>query len=98
MIIFSTKDSFKAKRRTFWALIMFILTLPGHAQLVNNNGCVGADFGINAWLYSGQTQISGYIPPAGSVDWFKGPTGRNVIDQTSPETIQTILQTQANPT
>jgi len=78
-------------------LLMFA-ALRGNAQ-VNTNGCVSADVGINAWLYANGTFSTGtIIPPAGSVDWFKTTTGRNIINQTNAAALQTLLQNNSNPT
>ena len=81
----------------FLVLLTGIITVNTATAQINNQGCVTGGFGINAHLYSGQSLSTGYIPPAGSIDWFVGPTGRGIINQTSPGTIQTLLQTQNNP-
>lgn len=64
------------------------------------SGGLAAGFGINSTLYSNSTFTLGTpIPPAGSIDWFLGSSGRNVIDQTNPLILQSLLQgTAINPT
>lgn len=65
---------------------------------VSNSGCVAADVGVNGVLYANSTFNTGTIlPPAGSVDWFKNITGRNIIDQTNAAAIQSLLKSTFNP-
>lgn len=70
----------------FWAPFFM------HAQ-IDNNGCLANRFGIDADLRSGAMLFIGDPEPSGgSDDWFLGPTGRGVIDQTNAAAIQTLLQ------
>jgi hypothetical protein len=81
---------------TLFIYALFLIS-AAHAQ-INSSGCVAADVGINATLYANSTFSSGtIIPPAGSVDWFKNATERNIIDQSNISAIQTLLQNNANP-
>lgn len=57
-------------------------------------------FGVNSVLYT-NTNFGGVTPPAGTIDWFKSATGRNVIKQdgTTVTTITNLLQgATPNPT
>ena len=64
------------------------------AQTIDNNGCVGGNFGIDAGLYSGLIEFGDGTPAAGTTDWFQGPSGRGTIDETNPP----VLTGGGNPT
>ncbi|MEY3052908.1 MAG: hypothetical protein RLY31_2693 [Bacteroidota bacterium] len=69
------------------------------AQSIDNNGCVGGNFGIEADLYSGQLpfgDLSG-ASPTNTDDWFQGSTGRGVIDETDSAAIRALLLAGGNP-
>jgi len=87
---------------TFLSLLFmffFIMMDFGLKAQINNTGCVVGNFGIDAGLYSGVIEYgAGVEPIGGSNDWFQGTTGRGTIDQTNPADIQTLLQSQFNPT
>ncbi len=64
------------------------------------DGCVSGRFGIDAGLYSGVIEYGLGVEPATaprSRDWFQGPAGAGLIDETLSGAIQNSLQTQANP-
>jgi hypothetical protein len=66
---------------------------------VNNNGCVGGGFGIDAGLYSNIIEFGTGSPAAGSKDWFySSGSGLSVIDVSNSAAIQTLLQGTGNPT
>jgi len=92
--------------RTPWlSLLMvagFVFLVP-NGQLraqIDQDGCVGANFGIDADFYSGLLQFGNYsgVPAAGTLDWFQGATGRGVIDTTNKAAIQSLLTASPNPT
>jgi hypothetical protein len=93
-------------RRLAFLIILFLLSLtPDSFGQVGVTGCLSHDFGIDAGLYSNKIEFGTATEPAspaGSIDWFNsavsGKNGYGVIDESSPATIQTLLQTQANPT
>ncbi len=89
----------KLKKLRIVFLVMLFLALSSqvaHSQ-TSSGGLLGG-FGINATLYPG-VNFGGTNPPAGSVDWFKQSTGRNVIiqDASTVSATQTLLQS-SNPT
>ena len=80
--------------KNLFPLVLFLAVSSLNAQ-INPNGCVIGGFGVNSNLYTNTTFSTGTpLPPSGPTDWFipSGGTGRNVINQTSPSTIQTLLQ------
>ncbi|GAB3165080.1 SprB repeat-containing protein [Telluribacter humicola] len=74
-----------------------LLTQQESRAQILQNGAVRANFGVDAGVYSGIIEYGAGTPAAGTVDWFKGTTGRGVINETTPSTITTLLQTSANP-
>jgi hypothetical protein len=84
----------------FYVLLALYYFVSGIQVSMAQAGGSAAGFGINSTLYSNTTFSSGApIPPVGTIDWFKGSSGRNVVDQTSPSTIQSLLQgATVNPT
>jgi hypothetical protein len=79
---------------------VFLLTLAATVNgQIDNTGCVGANFGIDADFYSGLLQFGthGAVSATGTTDWFQGSTGRGIIDETNKAAIQTQLQTVGNP-
>ncbi|MEI6696316.1 MAG: hypothetical protein WCO13_09615 [Bacteroidota bacterium] len=81
-------------------LILFILLINASSLIaqINNSGCLGGNFGIDAGLYSNQIEFGTASPAAGSNDWFfSSGTGLGVIDQSNPSAIQSILQAPGNP-
>lgn len=85
---------------TFCTFIVLLFSKVVYSQ-INPNGCViGGGFGVNSNLYTNSTFTTGNPrPPAGTVDWFLGTGGRNVINQTDPTQVQAILQGPVyNPT
>jgi hypothetical protein len=96
----------KKKWKVAMACLIWLLwgTLQVTAQ-IGTTGCLSHDFGIDAGLYSNKIEFGTATEPAspsGSIDWFNfsvsGKNGYGIIDESSPATIQTLLQTQANPT
>lgn len=87
---------------SFSKTITFILFIgifpPGWSQ-ISSTGGLAFNFGIDGGFYSNQIEYGSGSPAAGSWDWFTSPgTGRGVIDESSPETIQALLQGGGNPT
>jgi hypothetical protein len=80
--------------------LIFGVYIPLHGQ-INNNGCVGGNFGIDAGLYSNIIEYGTGTPAAGSRDWFyssaNGGAGLGIIDESDPGTIQALLQGGGNP-
>jgi hypothetical protein len=67
---------------------------------VDNNGCVSANVGIDADVYSGALtfgQHSG-ASPIGTDDWFAGASGNGIISVTNLASIQALLQGTGDPT
>ena len=73
-------------------LLLILLSVSAGAQVITT-GCLMDDFGTNAVLYTG-TNFGGTNPPAGTVDWYKYTTGRNVIiqDAGTVTTLTNLLQ------
>ena len=79
-------------------LLLILLSVSAGAQVITT-GCLMDDFGTNAVLYTG-TNFGGTNPPAGTVDWYKYTTGRNVIiqDAGTVTTLTNLLQgSSVNP-
>ena len=74
---------------TFWGINI-------HAQL-DNTGCVGANFGLDAGLYSGTIEFGSGTPATGSSDWFVGASGRGTIDESNTAVIASLLSSGGNP-
>jgi len=76
-------------------LVVFSLLLNFSAifgQGITQGGLAGGVFGVNGSVIAGEIYPSGFLPPAGTVDWFKLSTGTNVINQTSTSTIYDLLK------
>jgi hypothetical protein len=83
----------------FLLLVFSLLLAPSASAQIDNTGCVGANFGIDADLYSGLLQFGthGSVSATGTLDWFQGSTGKGVISQTNAATLQSQLQAGGNP-
>ena len=82
-----------------FGMLMLNLSFDSKAQFViNNQGCVIGDFGVNSSLYANEA-ITGSTAPAGPVDWFKKSTGRNVIiqDQATVDALNGRLLNEIDP-
>ena len=83
-----------------WCFLLF-LTLCMPAQFVSaqidNNGCVGGNFGIDAGLYSGTIEFGDGTPSTGTNDWFLGSSGLGVIDESQTASLTTLLMGGGNP-
>ena len=92
--------SLKRLIRIFSSILIYATAfiLKGNAQPIDNNGCVGGTFGIDAGLYSGTIEYGDGTSLVASKDWFLGLSGTNVIDQKNPADIKNLLQSQPNPT
>lgn len=77
----------------FLSPIFFSISSAQAQFVIDNNGCVMSDFGINGSIYAGQS-IAGSTALPGPVDWFKKTTGRNVIKQDvgTVSTINSLLK------
>ncbi len=68
---------------------------------IDNNGCVAANFGIDAGLYSDILEFGDHsgVPAAGTNDWFytSGGTGIGIIDETTTSALRLSLQAGNNP-
>ena len=64
---------------------------------IDNNGCVGGNFGIDAGLYSGIIEFGDGSPASGTTDWFEGTSGIGVIDESQTASLTTLLQGGGNP-
>ena len=82
----------------FLSGVFGLLTPQVSRAQILQNGAVKANFGVDAGLYSGLVEYGAGTPAAGTVDWFKGPTGRGVINETNPSAVTTLLQAGGNPT
>ena len=94
----SDRTSFGASK---YLLLVISLLLAGKTSAqIDNTGCVGANFGIDADFYSGALQYGthGTTSATGTLDWFQGSTGKGVISQANAATIQSQLQAGGNPT
>ena len=70
-----------------------------HAQ-IDNDGCVGAGFGVDADVYTDLLQFGdqGGAAAAGTYDWFTNGAGtQGTIDETDAATIQALLLGGGNP-
>ncbi len=81
-------------------LIFFALCIYyGLLAQIDNTGCVGAGFGMDAGLYSGVIEYGDGSPASGSNDWFYGGvSGRGVIDTSNKASLITLLMGGGNPT
>ena len=68
---------------------------------IDNDGCVAADFGIDADVYSDMLQFGNHggasaIP---TYDWFTNPSGGTIgtIDESNASTIEALLLAGGNP-
>ena len=64
---------------------------------IDNTGCVGANFGVDAGLFSGVVEWGDGTPASGTSDWFIGANGRGTISETNTNSIQSLLQSGGNP-
>ncbi|MDP1623710.1 MAG: hypothetical protein Q8M08_15395 [Bacteroidales bacterium] len=78
-------------------LMVMFASIEGYSQ-VSNTGCVSAQWGIDAGLYSGIVEYGAGTPALNSNDWFLGPSGHAVIDQTDVAAMKALLQAPGNPT
>ncbi|WP_086477064.1 hypothetical protein [Arenibacter amylolyticus] len=69
--------------------IIFLISLTGIIQVAAQNPGVGANFGIEADVYSGTTT-------SGTDDWFQGTTGMGVIDQSQQASFQSLIDSRSN--
>lgn len=79
----------------WFALILFIPNML--TAQIDNNGCVDANFGIDAGLYSGVIEFGDGTPAVGTTDWFAGPSGRGLINMTNSAAINALLLGGGNP-
>ena len=63
---------------------------------IDNTGCVGANFGIDAGLYSGTIEHGDGSPGPGTTDWFVGSDG--TISDADEATLTALLSGGGNPT
>ena len=64
---------------------------------IDNTGCIGAGFGVDAGLYSGIVEYGNGTPASGSADWFEGPNGRGTISTENTATLTSLLMAGGNP-
>ncbi len=73
--------------------------LPLQAQ-IDNDGCVGANFGVDGDLYSDQLQYGnqGGVSSTGTDDWFQTTSGSGlgIIDESNTTNTQTLIQGYSN--
>jgi hypothetical protein len=84
------------------AMLFIMLSSPVFAQTAvgSLDGCFIARWGVDAGLYSGVIEFGNGVEPTSpprSRDWFQGAAGDGLIDESSPLTIQTLLQSAPNP-
>jgi PKD-like domain/SprB repeat len=75
--------------------------ISSFGQPIDNDGCVGGNFGIDAGLYSNTLEFGNHssVPAAGTRDWFySAGTGPGTINETNASAIQSLLQGGGNPT
>ncbi|MFM8449686.1 MAG: hypothetical protein ACKOAY_06235, partial [Haliscomenobacter sp.] len=83
-------------------VLLFTMLSVGvlQAQTISGTGCVFANFGVDAGLFSGVVEFgAGNRTNASSTnDWFPGMAGGiGIIDTSGSAAIRTLLQTAANP-
>lgn len=83
-------------------VLLFTMLSVGvlQAQTISGTGCVFANFGVDAGLFSGVVEFgAGDRTNASSTnDWFPGMAGGiGIIDTSGSAAIRTLLQTAANP-
>ena len=83
-------------RGRFLTVILLVLTQQMMAQIINT-GCVKAKFGVDAGLYSGIVEYGTGTPALNSSDWFLGPTGIGIIDESQTASITSLLMAPGNP-
>ncbi len=64
---------------------------------IDNTGCVGANFGIDAGLYSGIIEYGNGTPAGGTSDWFTGTSGQGVISEVNTSSLTSLLMAGGNP-
>ena len=64
---------------------------------IDNTGCVGASFGVDAGLYSGSIEYGNGSPASGSADWFAGGSGRGTISEANTALLTSLLMAGGNP-
>ncbi len=110
----TSKDGFSFRTSTFserigtpasgllpvvWAFLFSLVAHVLPAQSIDNSGCVGGNFGIDADLYSGQLPFGdhGGASATNTDDWFAGATGRGIIDESDSAAIRALLLAGGNP-
>ena len=92
-------DFGKISKPVFQSILLLLLVSVSssiHAQ-IDNNGCVGGNFGIDGGLFSGVIEYGNGSPSAGTIDWFLGSSGRGTIDESNKNAIKSLLQSGGNP-
>lgn len=84
------------KATVIFIFVLFCVTHTVVAQ-IDNNGCVGANFGIDAGLYSGTIEYGDGSPSTGTLDWFQGASGFGVIDEGQTAALTALLMAGGNP-
>lgn len=100
-ILKSLKIDFMVFTRVQVFLIVVLGSIIGLQPLkaqIDNNGCVGANYGIDAGLYSGVIEFGDGAPAAGTTDWFLGASGRGIINESQIDILTPLLQATGNPT
>ena len=69
---------------------------------IDNTGCIGGKWGVDAGLYSGTIEYGDGSPAdttaTGSRDWFDGTSGSGIIEEAHTATLTTLLTSGGNPT
>ena len=82
--------------RAIFVLISILFCESAFTQ-IDNNGCVGAGFGVDAGVYSGIIEYGNGSPASGSADWFSGPSGRGTIEESNTTALTNLLTSGGNP-
>jgi hypothetical protein len=86
----------------FYLFIVFLFTFETFSikSQIDNTGCVSANVGIDADVYSGALPFGDHsgASPIGTDDWFAGSTGNGIISVTNQAAIQALLQGTGDPT
>jgi hypothetical protein len=80
----------------FILLFLCNLTLTVYGQ-IDNTGCVGGNFGVDAGFYSGVVEYGDGSPSTGTADWFEGTSGRGTIDESQTSSLTSLLVSGGNP-